>query len=72
MAYNRENSLRKIIEIQNIVLEHQKRFIPQKRIYEEYIKNQYYISYSTFNLYLSIPAKAQLEELLKEKTEITE
>lgn len=64
MAYNRENLLRRIIDIQNIVLEHKERFVPQKTIYEKYIKEQFHISYSSFNTYLDVPAKAQLKELL--------
>ena len=67
MAYNRENLLKKIIEIQDIVLEHKKTFTPQIRIYETYIKEQYHISYSAFNDYLAVPARAQLKELLAKK-----
>ncbi len=67
MAYNRENLLRKIIEVQEIVLEHKKKYTPQIRIYELYIKEKFHISYSTFNEYIGIPAKAQLKELLAKK-----
>jgi len=64
---SKENYLRKVIEVQEIVLKYKAKFVPQKRIYDEYIKNQYFISYSTFNQYLTIPAKSQLRELLAGK-----
>lgn len=67
MSYDRENLLRKIVEIQNITLAYQAKYIPQKRIYEIYIKERYFISYSTFNDYLGINAKLQLKELLAKK-----
>ena len=69
MAYNKENLLQRIIEIQDIVLEHKRKFVPQKTIYKMYIKEQFHISYSTFNRYLGVPAKAELKEL-PEKEEI--
>ena len=64
MAYNRENLLRRIIEIQDIVLQYKKKYVPQKTIYEKYIKERFHISYSSFNRYLNVPAKAELKELL--------
>ena len=67
MAYNRENLLRKIIEVQKIVLAHQKKGVPLTEIYRRYIKNHYHISYSTFNNWLATPAHAQLERLRERK-----
>lgn len=67
MAYNRENLLKKIIEIQDIVLAHQNRGVQQKWVYENVVKDRYHISYSCFNDYLAINAKAQLKELLAQK-----
>jgi len=67
MAYNRENLLRKIIAIQNTVLEYKKKDVPQKTIFEKYIKVQYHISYSCFNDYLAVPAKAQLQKLIADR-----
>jgi hypothetical protein len=72
MAYNRENILRRIIDVQNIVMEHKKHDTPQTKIYRKYIYPVYRISYSTFNWYLSVPAKAQLEKLLEKKERIQE
>ncbi len=63
MAYNRANLLQRIIEVQNIVLEYKKKGLTQKRIFEDYIRNQYFISYSTFNAWLSTPAKTEYKEL---------
>jgi len=67
MAYNRENLLKRIIEVQDIVLEYKKKDVPQIRIFEKYIKPGYHISYSTFNEWLTIPAKAQLKQLQAEQ-----
>jgi hypothetical protein len=67
MAYNRENLLRRIIKVQDVVIEYKKKDVPQKRIFEKYIKSQFNISYSTFNEWIGIPAKTQLKKLLAEK-----
>lgn len=66
MAYNKKNLLVKIIEIQDIVLRERKRGgVSQVYIFESLIKNQYHISYSTFNSYLARNAKKELESLNK-------
>jgi len=67
MAYNRENLLKRIIKMQNIVLKHRKNDTPYKRIFEKHIKDQFDISYSTFNEWNGTNAKLQLEKLLAEK-----
>lgn len=67
MAYNRENFLRRVIEVQDIVNGYKKKDVPQKVIFEKYIKEQYHISYSCYNEYLGVPAAAQLKKLLAEK-----
>ncbi|MDR0872187.1 MAG: hypothetical protein LBN27_01800 [Prevotellaceae bacterium] len=69
MAYNRENLLIRIVEIQDIVKEHKKHDTPQKTIWEKHIYPRYYISYSTFNEYMVIPAYAQLKLLRQKKEE---
>lgn len=63
MAYNKKNHLEKIIEIQDIALSKNNLGIPFTVIYRDHIKDQYYISYSTFNNYLSRNAKKELEKL---------
>jgi hypothetical protein len=67
MAYNRENLLKRIIEVQNIVKEQKKHDTPQTKIYRKFIKDKFHISYSTFNEWIGIPAHAQLEKLLAQK-----
>lgn len=69
MAYNRENHLRKIVEIQDVVLEHTQRGVTQKWVFDNLIARRYHISYSCFNDYLSVNAKAQLRDLLAKKEE---
>lgn len=68
MAYNRENYLRKIIEIQQLVLDEQQHGATLRWIYREKVKHRYHISYSTFNNYMSIPAQKELKELQNTKS----
>jgi len=63
MGYNRINLLTKVAEIQDIVLEHKKKGSTQIWIYKNIIQQRYFISYDTFNKYLSIPAKSKLKAL---------
>ena len=67
MAYNRENLLRRMIEMREVVLEHRKHDTPLIKIYEKYIKDRFHISYSTFNEWNGIAPEAQLEKLLAKK-----
>lgn len=69
MAYTRENLLRKIIAIQDIVLKAKSQGISQKYVYENQIKDVYYISPATFNMYLTVNAKKELETFLRRKQE---
>jgi hypothetical protein len=66
MAYNRRNLLNKILEIQEIARREFLRGIPYTHIFRTLIKDQYHISYSTFNNYLSCNAKREIA-LLDEK-----
>ena len=65
MAYNRENLLRRIVEAQDTVLEQQelRRGVPLICIYREHIDKQFHISYSTFNRWMAINAKAKLAKI---------
>lgn len=65
MAYTRKYLLKKIIEIQDIVLKEKSRGVSQAWIYRNMISNTYYISESTFNNYLSVNAKRELEMLVR-------
>jgi len=62
MAYNRRNLFRKIVEIQEITLEHKQRGATQLWIYENIIADRFSISLSTYNRYLSVPAKKELKK----------
>jgi hypothetical protein len=57
MAYNRHNYLLRIIDIQNITLEHQKRGATRRWIFRNVVKPNYYISEATYRKYLGINAK---------------
>ena len=65
MSYNRKNILRRMIDIQTIVLEHKQRGVTQEWVYENEIFPLYKISRRTFYDYLGTNAKAELKELKK-------
>ena len=68
MAYNRENILQRMVDIQDIVNESKrKKGSSQKWVYENIIYPQYRISYDCFNKYISYPAKMELKKLLVKK-----
>lgn len=71
-GYNTENLLRKIVEIQNIVLAEQKRgYLNQKEIYNKIIAPRYFISIATFYNYLGRNAKKELADI-KERRKLKE
>jgi hypothetical protein len=61
MAYNNRNRLQRIIEIQKITLEHTQRGVTQKWVYENVIRDKFFISWSAYNEYLRTNAKAMLK-----------
>lgn len=63
MGYNRRNILKRIIEIQEITLEHTRRGVSQKWVYEHVIYPRFYISSATYYNYLAVNAKAELRKL---------
>jgi len=63
VSYQNPNKLRLIIRIQNITLEHTRRGVTQKWVYENHIAPVYFISLTTYYRYLSFNAKAALREL---------
>ncbi|MDD4747137.1 MAG: hypothetical protein PHW19_07635 [Salinivirgaceae bacterium] len=70
MAYNRENILRRIIDIQEITLQHTREHgSTQQWVYETKIFPLYRISIGTFYNYLATNAKAELRFLEKRKEE---
>jgi hypothetical protein len=60
MAYNRKNLLKKIIAIQEITLEHTNRGVTESWVYENLIKDRFFIHKNTFYRYLTINAKAEM------------
>lgn len=78
MAYNPRFLLNKIIEIQDIVKTLQQQggarlssgqyvVYTQKYIYENFIRDQFHISFSAFNRYLGRNAKKELADLNKKE-----
>lgn len=63
MSYNRKNLLRRMIDIQNIVLAHTGRGVNQEWVFENEIQPVYHISRRTFYSYLRTNAKAELKKL---------
>lgn len=69
MAYNKYNFLTKVAKIQSIVAIQDKKGVTKLWTYENLIKDQFDISYSTFNNYLAIYVKGELDELDRKETE---
>lgn len=69
MAYTKRYLLKKIVEIQTIVLQEKDRGASQVWIYRNMIAGRYHISESTFNNYLAINAKRDLENLERHAAE---
>lgn len=69
MPYTNRNTLIKMVRVQDIVLEQKKHGVTQLYVYENIIKDMFVISYSTFNRWLSYPAKHELKFGRKRKEE---
>lgn len=67
--YNPENLLKKIIKVQEIVLEQKRRGVSQLWVYENLIREPFFISYSTYNRWLAVNAKRKLKELEMRESE---
>lgn len=67
MPYSNENLLKRVVDIQNITLEHKKRGATQKWIFENLIAPRYHISRTTYYSYLGSEAKKILRELEQKK-----
>lgn len=71
MAYNRRNILKRIVEIQNLTLEHTSRGVTQVWVYEHIIQPRFVISVRTYYNYLNINAKRMLNESEKQSKQLT-
>jgi len=71
MAYNRRNILKRIVEIQNLTLEHTSRGVTQVWVYEHVIQPRFFISVSTYYNYLNINAKRILNDSEKQSKQLT-
>lgn len=63
---SRQLYLLRVEQVNKIYLEQSRRGIYTNQIYRDYIRDQFFISRSTFYSYLSVPYKKELEELAKE------
>lgn len=63
MAYNRGNILKRMVEIQDITLEHTRRGVTQEWVYRNVIYPRFVISRATYYAYLSHPAKMELKRM---------
>ena len=62
------NLLRRMVEIQNITLEHTKRGVSQRWVYLNLIYPRFFISERTYYKYLGYPAKKELRDLEEART----
>lgn len=63
------NYYRRVLEVQECFLEHQKPGMKVKFIYEEYIYPRFFISSTTFYKYLRTPAARELKKIEAELKE---
>ena len=71
MAYNKKNYYKRVIEIQELTKEYQAIGLNNTRIYNDHVKNRYFICKRTFDEYLGVPAKRELNKILEaEKQQI--
>ena len=66
MASNRKYHLERVVEMQDHVLEIQREHpgLPLTKIYSQYVRQKFKISYTTYRVWLGIPAKAQLARIV--------
>ncbi|MBR1922154.1 MAG: hypothetical protein IJ838_00170 [Paludibacteraceae bacterium] len=69
MAYTRRYLLNRIKAVNEIYLREAKRGVNNEFIYDNYIRDVYHISRSTFYEYLAVPYERQLKELDRKETE---
>lgn len=58
-------TLKRIVAVQNVVLEYRKKGVSQKWIYENVIAETFFISKSTFDRYMCSRAKHELNKLME-------
>ncbi len=63
MAYNKRNLLEKMVQIQEITLEHTRRGVKQEWVYINVIYPQFKVSRGTYYKYLAHNAKAELKRM---------
>ena len=63
MAYNRKNLLEKVKAVNEVYIEHSARGVSNEYIFNNYIKNRFYISRTTFYEYLTIPYMVELRKI---------
>lgn len=59
----RRNHLLKVVEAQEITLEHRSRGATYKWIWENHISQRYHVTYNTFMLWLGQAARRELKEI---------
>ena len=62
MAYTNKNYINRVIDIQDITLEHTKRGVTQQWVFDNIIEPHYRISKRTYYKYLALPAKRMKRE----------
>ena len=69
MAYTRRYLLNRIKEVCEIYLREAKRGVNNEFIYDNYIRDRFHISRSTFYEYLAVPYEKELKELDRKEAE---
>ena len=71
MAYNKKNKLKRILEVQHIVIEmcglNREKGVNKEWVYQHVIYPKFFISRRTFFSYLDTPAGMQLKKIEKQE-----
>mgnify|MGYP000200434083 CR=1 FL=1 len=69
MAYNKKNYYQKVLEVQKITIDLQKLGLTNTAIFNNHIRNRFFISKRTFDEYLGVPAALNLQKIIENEIE---
>jgi hypothetical protein len=67
MAYNRENKLKIIKDVQELYRKHKVPGVTTVHVFKTYIKPKYHITIQTLYTYLATPAVNELKKIIEKK-----
>ncbi|MGB1295761.1 MAG: hypothetical protein ACPG6V_09790 [Flavobacteriales bacterium] len=65
MAYCKKNYYKKVLEVQKMTIDLQKLGLTNTAIFNNHIRNRFFISKRTFDEYLGVPAALNLQKIIE-------